>query len=219
MSFLNILFVPQDKHDTEKFTLTKMTNEPWGNSDRLSCSAAFAISHFDQGIHLRFTVVEPFLRAKKRKINGEVHKDNCVEFFIALGNDGNYYNFEFNCMGSVKAAYGKSRLHRKFVPAGLLKPVEDNIVIGMDNGPAGGAVKWDISVVLPLSVFCYSQQSSLSGEECTVNFAKCGDGLPKPHFLSWVKLASEKPDFHQPGSFGKVRFEPVGLLEQHKAEI
>jgi hypothetical protein len=209
MTLLNIPFVPQNKHAIEKTALNNITHEPWGTVNQLSCSAAFAISHFDTGIHIRFSVTEPFLRARKRKINGEVHKDNCVEFFIAFGGDGSYYNFEFNCLGSVKAAYGKSRLHRKFIPADILKNVVDSSIIHINNRQAAGAVKWDIAVVLPLSVFCYSNKSSLSGQECAVNFAKCGDSLPKPHFLSWVQLHSEKPDFHQPASFGKVKFAPI----------
>lgn len=206
MKFLNIPFVLQDKHAHEKTPLNVLDNEPWNTGDDLSCSASFAISHFDTGIHLRFVVTEPFLRVRTRKINGEVHKDNCVEFFIAFGNDGNYYNFEFNCLGSVKAAYGKSRLHRRFLPADILSIVAGNICISMDNASNSKAIKWDISVVLPVSVFCYSNKQALTGEECAVNFAKCGDSLPQPHFLSWVALHSDKPDFHQPASFGKVKF-------------
>lgn len=212
MKFLNIPFVSQQNYAHQKLTLHPIDNEPWSPESSLSCSAAFAISHFNEGIHLRFSVTEPFLRAKKRKINGEVHKDNCVEFFIAFGQEANYYNFEFNCLGSIKAAYGKGRLHRKFLPPELLKEVEDNISICMDNLSGGKPVKWDITIVLPVSVFCYSDKQSLNGEDCSVNFAKCGDNLPKPHFLSWVEIISEKPDFHQPASFGRVKFDPDPIL-------
>jgi hypothetical protein len=212
MKFLNIPFVSQEAHAHEKLTLHTIDNEPWSLEKTLSCAAAFSISHFDEGIHLKFSVTEPFLRVRKRKINGEVHKDNCVEFFIAFGQESGYYNFEFNCLGSVKAAYGKSRLHRKFLPPPLLKIVEDNICIAMDNLSNGKSIKWDISIILPVSIFCYHNKRSLSGETCFVNFAKCGDNLPKPHFLSWVEILSEKPDFHQPAAFGMVKFESKPVL-------
>lgn len=212
MKFLNIPFVPRENYAHEKLTLHAIDNEPWNSENTLSCSAAFAISHFDQGIHLRFSVTEPFLKAKKRKINGEVHKDNCVEFFIAFGQEANYYNFEFNCLGSLKAAYGKGRLHRRFLPAEVLKEVESNISICIDNLSAAKPVKWDITIVLPVSVFCYTNIQFLSGVDCSVNFAKCGDNLPKPHFLSWVEIISEKPDFHQPASFRKVKFDTNPIL-------
>jgi hypothetical protein len=208
MIVLNIPFVPQDKHADEKTPLIPIGHEPWKSSGSLSCSAAFSISHYDQGIYLRFVVTEPFLRVKTRKINGKVHQDNCVEFFIAFGNDGNYYNFEFNCLGSLKVAYGKSRQHRRFLPVHLLNSLSDNICISMDNAAAGKAIKWEISIVLPISVFCHSNKQQLSGEACAVNFAKCGDCLPQPHYLSWAKLYSPQPDFHQPKSFGQVTFAP-----------
>ncbi|WP_316740623.1 carbohydrate-binding family 9-like protein [Pedobacter antarcticus] len=207
MKLLNIPFIPQDSHAHEKLILNPLTIEPWKKDENLSCAAAFSISHFDQGIRLRFVVTEPFLKVRKRKVNGEVHKDNCVEFFIAFGDDGNYYNFEFNCLGSVKAAYGKSRPHRRFVPPDLLAMVADQISISMDNAAAGKGIRWDISVVLPVSVFYYSNKQALAGESCAVNFAKCGDSLPQPHFLSWVGLYTDQPDFHQPESFGKAIFE------------
>jgi hypothetical protein len=212
MTSMNIPFVPQDKHATEKTPLIPIDHEPWNKSGGLSCSASFSISHFDHGIYLRFVVTEPFLRVKTRKVNGPVHKDNCVEFFIAFGDSGNYYNFEFNCLGSIKVAYGKSRLHRRFIPADLLNLVADSICISMDNASAGKGINWEISIVLPVSIFCFSNKQRLTGEECLVNFAKCGDSLPEAHFLSWAKLYSDHPDFHQPASFGKVVFTPNPVL-------
>jgi hypothetical protein len=198
MKFLNIPFVPQEHHANEKLPLHVIDNEPWNPGKSLSCTAAFSISHFDEGIHLKFSITEPFLRVRTRKINGEVHKDNCVEFFIAFGTDTGYYNFEFNCLGSVKAAYGKGRLHRKFLSPQLLQVVKDSICISMDNLSVGKGIKWDISIVLPVAVFCYHPKQTFSGQDCLVNFAKCGDNLPNAHFLSWVPIVADKPDFHQP---------------------
>lgn len=212
MKFLNIPFVSQEAHAHEKLTVHTIDYEPWNAEKTISCTAAFSISHFDEGIHLKFSVTEQFLRVRTRKLNGEVHKDNCVEFFIAFGQENSYYNFEFNCLGSVKGAYGKSRVHRKFLPSQLLKTVEDSICISMDNISKDKSIKWDISIILPVAVFCYHDKVSLSGEACSVNFAKCGDSLPKPHFLSWVEIVSEKPDFHQPAAFDRVKFEPKPIL-------
>ena len=210
--FLNIPFVPQERYMNEKLPLYAIDNEPWNPGKGLSCTAAFSISHFDDGINLEFSVTEPSLLVKTRKINDEVHKDNCVEFFIAFGPDAGYYNFEFNCLGSVKAAYGKGRLYRKFLSPQLLKIVEDNISISMDNLSGEKAIKWEISIVLPIAVFSYHHKKILSGEECRVNFAKCGDNLPNPHFLSWVPIVADKPDFHKPDTFGRVKFESNPLL-------
>lgn len=207
MTLLSIPYLPLNNQSTEKLKLHKIENEPWKTGRELSCSAAFSISHYEEGIQLRFVVTEPHLRARKRKINGDVHKDNCVEFFISFGDDTNYYNFEFNCLGSVKGGYGRNRYHRKFVPVGLMRTVADNLVIDIDNRAPGGGIRWEIKVQLPLSAFSYTKLRSLSDIDCAVNFAKCGDALPAPHFMSWVSLRGEKPDFHQPASFARVSFE------------
>jgi hypothetical protein len=64
----------------------------------------------------------------------------------------------------------------------------------------------------PITAFCFSNKQRLTGEECSVNFAKCGDSLPESQFLSWIKLYSDQPNFHQPASFGKVTFAPNPVL-------
>ncbi|MBL4674855.1 MAG: hypothetical protein JKY70_01395 [Mucilaginibacter sp.] len=207
MTLLSIPYLPLNTQSTEKLPVHKIENEPWRTGRELSCAAAFSISHHDEGIQLRFVVTEPYLRARKRKINGDVHKDNCVEFFIAFGDDANYYNFEFNCLGSLKGAYGKNRYHRKFIPLGLMRALADNVFIDINNRLPGGNIRWEIIVNLPLQVFSYSRLSCLSETGCAVNFAKCGDALPVPHFLSWVELQGAKPDFHQPAYFAKAVFE------------
>jgi hypothetical protein len=206
MKPLEIPFIPQQKHLHSKLPLQTICFEPWNTTDKPSCNAEFSISHYDTGLSINYIVTEQVLLAKKRKINGEVHKDNCVEFFIAFGNDAGYYNFEFNCLGSVKAAFGKNRQRRRYIPEKLLKIVEDNVIVAIDNMNSSKGIKWNIAVNLPLSVFYHHNITSLSGLTCTANFAKCGDDLPIPHFLSWVNIVSENPDFHQPLSFGEVTF-------------
>ncbi|MBP5277596.1 MAG: hypothetical protein J6Z18_03800, partial [Prevotella sp.] len=47
----------------------------------------------------------------------------------------------------------------------------------------------------------------ISGMSFRANFYKCGDLLPKPHFLSWNAVEIPQPDFHRPDQFGKVTFE------------
>jgi hypothetical protein len=33
--------------------------------------------------------------------NQQVYEDSCVEFFVAPSNDGIYFNFEFNAIGTI----------------------------------------------------------------------------------------------------------------------
>jgi hypothetical protein len=181
--------------------------EPWAEKLQTSCQASFSIFHFNQGICIRYRINEPFLSARKRNINGKVHQDNCVEFFIAFGDDSNYYNFEFNCLGSIKAAFGKDRDNRCPLPPEHLAKLYDSMEIFMDNTQEDKQIRWSLKVILPLDIFVHHRKPTLGGLTCSANFTKCGDALPNPHFLSWVGLNSAKPDFHQPLSFGKLIFE------------
>ena len=39
------------------------------------------------------------------------------------------------------------------------------------------------------------------------NFYKCGNQLPKPHFLSWNPIPTDNVQFHCPEFFGELDFE------------
>ncbi|RKX92111.1 MAG: hypothetical protein DRZ90_14195, partial [Spirochaetes bacterium] len=62
--------------------------------------------HTSDEILLNYRVKESHVRALNNEINAEIYKDSCVEFFISTG-DNRFYNFEFNCIGTSYAAYGK----------------------------------------------------------------------------------------------------------------
>src|SRR5690554_5264268 len=68
----------------------------------------FRIGHTGNEIWLKYYVNEKHIRALETNTNGDVYKDSCVEFFIS--HDGeNYYNFEFNCIGTTHLAWGPGR--------------------------------------------------------------------------------------------------------------
>ena len=214
MRILSVPYLAKERAMRDILPVHAIDNAPWSKKAGLSCEAGFSISHFNDGICLKYAVTEPFLKVKKRNINGAVHKDNCVEFFVAFDGDKGYYNFEFNCLGSLKGGFGEGRQHRKSLPSHLLKPVQDNLEISLSNGRDGNSIRWTLAVILPLSIFLHHPKPGLSGLTCTGNFTKCGDDLPNPHFLSWAAdLDSPTPDFHQPSGFGKLIFEPYTAHE------
>jgi hypothetical protein len=69
------------------------------------------------------------------------------------------------------------------------------------------AVYWELSVAIPSNVFIHHLIPSLSGQKGRVNFHKCGDQLPVPHFLAWNNIQSAEPNFHLPEFFGEIYFE------------
>src|SRR5687767_4640364 len=72
----------------------------------------FAMAHSNNCIFLKFFITEKTIRAATAKINGTVWKDTCVEFFIAF-DEKKYYNLEFNCIGTISAAFGAERIGRQ----------------------------------------------------------------------------------------------------------
>mgnify|MGYP005710325143 CR=1 FL=1 len=69
---------------------------------------------------LKFYVNENHILARRSSANTATHKDSCVEFFIDPIGDGNYYNFEFNCIGTTHLAYGLKGHERTFIPVDLI---------------------------------------------------------------------------------------------------
>jgi len=137
--------------------------------------------------------------------NTHVHLDNCVECFISFLDDKNYYNLEFNCLGSVKVGYGAGRANRELLSEQILKSIKTHITLQHDK--MLNEFNWEILVVVPINVFMFSHLKTLKGLSAKANFYKCGDDLPKPDYLSWTLIQTSEPDFHQPQFFGTLIFE------------
>lgn len=167
----------------------------------------FAMAHSGDCIFIKFIVVEKFVRAECRNNNDPVSNDSCVEFFISLEGAHAYYNFEFNCIGTCKAAFGtKDRKNRDYLPGDVIDQIARQSLIRTGGRYHDGVVRWDLTVSIPLQVFCYNRISSLQGLEARANFYKCGDKLPDPHFIVWNEVKAPEPDFHLPEFFGKLHF-------------
>ena len=167
----------------------------------------FRIAHTGTCILLHYVVNERTSRAAYGDDLGQVWTDSCVEFFSSPADDGYYYNLETNCIGTVLLCCGKNREGREAAPGRVLDSVKRYATLGrqtFDERPVG---QWELSLVVPSSFWFKHDIKSLSGLEVTANFYKCGDELSTPHFLSWNPITIDRPDFHRPDFFGRVRFE------------
>lgn len=70
-----------------------------------------------------------------------------------------------------------------------------------------GNFEWSLTVALPIELFSLNNITPLSGRSVKANFYKCGDELPEPHYLSWSRVGTERPNFHTPEFFGTIYFE------------
>src|ERR1700756_3689007 len=81
----------------ERETSYKINIQPW--PEYPECydlpKVSFTIAHANDCICIKYDVEEHEVLARYRKTNDPVHKDSCVEFFVAFGNDKSYYNLEF----------------------------------------------------------------------------------------------------------------------------
>lgn len=182
-----------------------INNNSW-NYDFLG-EAKFNIAYNDDALLVKFDVIEESILAVYNQPNDPVYKDSCVELFIALDNDKEYYNFEFNCKGTCLAEFGESKENRILLEAKNISNIKVNAsfksVVFEDNK----MIKWELTLIIPKSVFQFHQIKSFKNRVAKLNFYKCGDDLPQPHFLSWEPIESETPNFHLPEFFGSAVFE------------
>jgi hypothetical protein len=181
-------------------------NAPWSEFNYVP-KVAFSIAHGNDCLFIKYYVLEAVVKGAWYKSNDPVYKDSCVEFFIAFEDDEAYYNLEFNVIGTCKLNFGINRHDRKIISEKLISTIK--YLATIQNKPGADTqhgVQWELTLMIPVEVFSEHNLTSLSGKYCSVNFYKCGDDLPVPHFLCWNNIKSLIPDFHVPEYFGKMLF-------------
>lgn len=169
----------------------------------------FRMAHTGDSLLIEYTVREESVRAVAPADNGRVWEDACCEFFFSPADDGVYYNVESNCAAQVLVECGSGRgaLRKKADPE-LLKTIDRCSSLGREPFEERiGDCQWRMTLVVPKEVFFQHPIDSFSGLTARGNFYKCGDKLQTPHFLSWNRILTEKPDFHRPDFFGTLIFQ------------
>lgn len=164
----------------------------------------FSVAYSPTSILIKFFVQEKQIRAINHKTNSSIWEDSCVEFFISFDDGVNYYNIEFNCIGTGLIGYGKSKTNRELLDASIVNQVK---ALSNINSEKGKKVSWELTMIIPLSIFVHTSLETIAKRKCRANFYKCGDLLPEPHFVSWSNIESENPNFHLSDYFGHLVFE------------
>ncbi|WP_321375667.1 carbohydrate-binding family 9-like protein [uncultured Draconibacterium sp.] len=168
----------------------------------------FRIAHTGNEIWLKFYVQEKNILAQETEINGDVYKDSTVEFFISVDEGKNYYNFEFNCIGTPHVGYGPGRGNRTPILPEVINQIDIESTLG--NEPfeeKSGNFSWEMMICIPVQCFAFDKIENLGGLKATANFYKCGDATSDPHFVTWNAVDTENPDYHRPEFFGQINFE------------
>ena len=168
----------------------------------------FRIAYWQDQIWLKFYVNEENIRAKETRVNGNVYKDSCVEFFISTKRNDTYYNFEFNCIGIPHVGYGKVGTVKSMVDPEILKLMTIKPSLGYEPfDEKTGGHQWELMVTIPKECLAYDEGLVLKGLKASANFYKCGDETSKPHYVTWNPVGTAEPDYHQPAYFGEIIFE------------
>ena len=168
----------------------------------------FAIAHHSDSIFLKYYVKESTLRAVCLNPNDPVYQDSCVEFFVSFNGDNNYYNLEFNCLGTCLMGYGADRNNRQLMKADVITQIKHQAIVESASSTTEPvSYIWQLTLMIPITVFRHNKFSDLKEVRSRANFYKCGDVLPDPHFLAWSNIEAPIPNFHLPEFFGELSFE------------
>lgn len=164
-------------------------------------------AHSGKYIYLDFLVRCNYLRAVNYTPNSPVSEDSCVEFFVSPEpGSRNYWNFEFNCIGTVLAEY-----HPDGAPARFLTPEELSgikVYASVGTRPfqeVEGSFIWSIVAAIPLSLLGLEYDGTAM--KLRANFNKCASATSQPHYLSWAPISTPTPDFHRPEFFADLILE------------
>ena len=180
----------------------EIANDNWNYP--ADVSVKFGMAYDLDNFYLKYKVDEKHPKAVCTKTNGPVWEDSCVEFFISFNNK-EYYNLEFNCIGTRLVGIGTSNkdrqwLNEKTVEKIFTKPTLGVNPIDIEDTPT----EWEIDIIIPKSVFASNIRKFEPGQIFKANFYKCGDKQKQMHFLSWNPIEHETPNFHLPAFFGTI---------------
>ena len=175
----------------------------WPESYPYEPNARFKIGYTNDALIVQFDVDEEQLRGQYSEPNQNVWEDSCVEFFVSFDGRKNYYNIEFNLIGTGLIGYGSAdKTTRNRLEAVEIERIRTFSMIERD----GNRKHWSMIEVIPFTVFKFDALTDLKGKQVHGNFYKCGDHLKQPHFMSWNKIENPTPNFHLPQYFGELLF-------------
>ncbi len=168
---------------------------------------SFSIGYTDKEILIKYYVTEQYFKAEMTESNQPVSQDSCVEFFVSPAEDGIYYNFEFNGIGTCLLGTGLSRETSVKADKSIISRIRRKSSAGEKPvKEQTGTFTWTMTAAIPFDLFFHHKIGDLKGKTFRANFYKCGDKLTEPHYLTWNPVGTENPDYHQPVYFGLLKF-------------
>lgn len=163
-------------------------------------------AHTDEAIYLDFFVRCNYLRAVNYENNTPVWEDSSVSFFVRPCPDGDYWNFDINCIGAINAARRTTRRPVERLTDEQIESIERYASCGYQPfREVEGLFAWNVAVRIPLALIGVEYKGApilMKGNLC-----KCATGTSQPHFLTWNAVGTPHPEFHAPEWFGDIILE------------
>ncbi|MDD3405797.1 MAG: hypothetical protein EOM76_01665 [Sphingobacteriia bacterium] len=189
----------------EKGVCGSIDSANWLNDFPYKPITTFYLARTNERLYIKYAVKGNLLRAVHDKDQQMVSQDSCVEFFCKLPDSPQYFNFEFNCIGTCYAAKRVERNHKTLLTAAELSQIERFPSIGTKPfEEIDGLFQWDLTISIPLNILDIDPADM--PEKLMANFYKCADATSLKHYVSWNPIKSEHPNFHQPKFFGTLLF-------------
>jgi hypothetical protein len=156
----------------------------------------------DEFLKVRLSAIEKEPLIRFDDLLAMVHLDSCLEFFFRPGgNEGPYFNFEFNPKGTNNFGFG---MNREDLARIIFADYRERFRVNPFAIRDGWGMEFSVPVALFKLVnpsFQYKPGLTASG-----NFYKCGAETKTPHALTWNRIENEKANFHSPEFFGRIVF-------------
>ena len=165
----------------------------------------------EERLYVIFRVEDRYVRSVRTQPHDNVCRDSCVELFVQPHADRGYFNFEWNCGGTVLLHYnetaGPGRRSAAFGPEWLARVPVYHSMPAVVEPEMAGPVTWTLEFAAPFALFesVTPPVRPVAGTAWRANLYKCGSETSHPHWASWSPLGEEL-SFHRPETFGELRF-------------
>jgi len=172
------------------------------------------LQYSEEGLYGLFKVEDRYLHCIHTEFQSDVYKDSCVEIFLEPKLGQGYFNFEFNCLGVMKASYitDPTRTDGDILGKNLTK-IEDALIRRYHSikeihklDPAN-SVTWYLEFYIPFKIFEKYCGSGIEPRNLRGNMFKCMDETSHSHWAAWSPVKAL--NFHAPESFGYLRYDAM----------
>jgi hypothetical protein len=183
---------------------------PWYKGGKKQSTAA-RLLYDDDALYVQFRCQDQHSSAARRKLNGRVCVDSCVELFVTVEPErcDHYFNLEINCCGAMLLGFSNDDGSRRDVTEELAEQI--SIVTstrGKTKCESPRDRQWWVAARVPFAMlreFTERPIQPAAGTEWRLNFYRCG-GQTEPQYASWQPMDVNRPNFHMPEFFGAACF-------------